>query len=147
MVVLTIIFLTMSLVTLLKGRMFNGLYAEIVEENIKMNTIKDHKFNTGLLGKVLLFVLYGLGLLVVQLIYLSNALDYDIYKYPTLVMLFLLILGIIKPLATTKKNTVYDEETIRKERAKIDKKRTPVGVLRNILSLAYYSYILYLLVF
>lgn len=147
MVVLTIIFLTLSLATLLKGRLFNGLYTQIIEEDIKMNTDEKYKLDGGFLVKILLFILYGIVLFIVQLIYLSNALDYDVYKYPTLAMLLLVVFTFIKPLLTSKKKKVYDEATINKEREKTTIKYTFKGIVRSLINIAYYSYILYLLVF
>ena len=146
MVVLTIIFLTMSLFTLFRGRLFRDFHIKITEENIKLNTIENYKYDSGLLMRAMLFIVYGFVLMIVQIVYLSNALQYDIYKYPTVIMLFLVVYGILKPLFMSKKKQSFDEESIKKHREKAYKNHTFTSVARNLTNIAYYAYMLYLLV-
>jgi hypothetical protein len=103
--------------------------------------IQNESFKTGWS-----LILFGLGLVVVHIVYLLYAINLDPLKYPTIIMIAWIMISFIKG-AVSKKLDLSTEEKRKEYLAKIYlSKRTLSGTIINLAFLGYFVYMFYLLV-
>ncbi|PAV30329.1 hypothetical protein CIL05_07615 [Virgibacillus profundi] len=96
-----------------------------------------------LIIKMGVFVIGVFSILIIEALFLINALSIDMFLYPTVGMLVLAIIGWVRGVTTVKKHKKHPEL---KEYNK-KKNRTVFGTIAQILKIAYFAYILFLLIF
>lgn len=136
MMIFTGIFLLMVYgVSLLKGGLFKKITQELNEANVSKEEHanldeKELKKLWSLIGKTSLVALFSIFMLIVFLIFTINALAVDIFLYPTLFMMTIVIGGVITGFVR-------------------DKERKPskfMGHVRRFTMVGYLFYILFLLI-
>lgn len=148
MLFLTLVFLSFTFVSLVKGKLFYQFAIDLGEENIKQQTDSDYKPNTSLAGKMIAFSLFAIVYLVTYFIYLTNAIGLDPLKYPSLLMfLWVLINFIMGYKNRSGKLDFRNQDVVNKFRKKIYKKRTLKGTIGNLISTIYFVYMVYVIVF
>ena len=151
MIFWTLVFITFTLIKLIKGSIFKetlikvaeiavkGSYPELSEEEKK--NLQTESFRIGWQ-----YFLFGLIVIIVHIIYLLNAIDLDPIKYPTLLMIAWIILAFVKGIVS-KKLDLSTEEKRKSYLAKVYlSKRTLSGTILNLVFLSYFGYMFYLLV-
>ncbi|GAF10778.1 hypothetical protein JCM16418_4998 [Paenibacillus pini JCM 16418] len=87
-------------------------------------------------------------LIIVEIVYLVNAIGYDTYKFPTLIMIALLISLLIIGSMEKNVNKMTDLElAVAKAKASRSKNVTLISIIRGLIWITYYGYMLYILVF
>ncbi|MNH66465.1 hypothetical protein D3C73_184960 [compost metagenome] len=145
----TILFFTISLYGVFKGPLFSETGKKLKQLNIRKaegesaDDLIDDYIKTGCLP-----IIVALGLTVSQIIYLVNAFSYDIYKYPTVLVISFFIVNFI---ANSMKKDVSKmnklELAIEKEKASRVKNVTTGSVCRGLVWSTYFGYMFYVLVF
>lgn len=140
MIIFTLIFLLFALRYLCKGRLLNDWLREISEVAFKLKEAEEEeKYKAGV--KAFTIYVFACASTITKLVYLAYAYDIDAYKLPTLIMILLHILTIFQAFLNREK------ESRNKLIVLAYQKRSARGIFGNLISAAYYSYILYLLVF
>lgn len=148
MLFLTLVFLSLTFVSLVKGKLFYQFAIDLGEENIKQQTVSDYKPNTSLAGKMITFSLFAVVYLVTYFIYLTNAIGLDPLKYPSLLMLLWVLIGFIMRYKNgSNKLDFTNQDVVNKFRKKIYKKRTLKGTIEKLISTSYFVYMIYVIVF
>lgn len=148
MLFLSVVFVALSLVTLVKGRLFHQIIIDLGEEEIRKNTVDDYRPNKELVAPTIGLIIYGLISLTTYIIYLTNAVGLDPLKYPSLIMLVWYIFGFIIGYMKGKKKMDYtDKSKLNNLRNKLYRRRTFKGTIRSIVTLTYFIYMIYILVF
>lgn len=148
MLFLSLVFLGLGVFGLLKGKLFYKLRIELGEETIKKQTIDNYTQSKDLGIKVLISLPIMLIYIVVYLVYLTKAVYIDPLVYPTFIMLLTYILTTVFNFAKGNKTPdLKIEENLIKYKAKMYKKRTFVGFVKSLMAVAYFSYMIYVLVF
>lgn len=136
MMIFTGIFLLMVYgVSLLKGGLFKKITQELKEVSVNKEEHanldeKELKKIWSLIGKTSLIALFSIFMLITFLIFTINALAVDIFLYPTLIMMTIIIGGVITGFIR-------------------DKNRKPnkfMGHVRRFTMVGYIIYILFLLI-
>ena len=147
----TLILITFTLIKLIKGELFKETTIKMAELTVKefvpgISEEEKKSLQTETLKASLLYMLFGLGLVIVHIIYLLNAIDLDPLKYPTIIMIAWVMLAFIKG-AVSKKMDLSIEENRKIYLAKAYlSKRTLRGIILNLAFLSYFGYMFYLLV-
>jgi len=147
----TLILITFTLIKLIKGELFKETTIKMAELTVKefvpgISEEEKKSLQTETLKASLLYILFGLGLVIVYIIYLLNAIDLDQLKYPTIIMIAWVMLAFIKG-AVSKKMDLSIEENRKIYLAKAYlSKRTLRGIILNLAFLSYFGYMFYLLV-
>jgi len=137
---------------LLKPNGFTGFISKTGEFQIKLANAKTEIEKKNILEeqtKQYLPYLLIIPFIFAEYIYLINAIKIDIYKFPSIAMLFYIIIGMV--LSSRNKNKVdFDlttEEGQTQFRKQIYRGRTFKGYLFNLIYLGYFGYMFWLLVF
>jgi len=147
----TLILITFTLIKLIKGELFKETTIKMAELTVKefvpgISEEEKKSLQTETLKASLLYMLFGLGLVIVHIIYLLNAIDLDPLKYPTIIMIAWVMLAFIKG-AVSKKMDLSIKENRKIYLAKTYlSKRTLRGIILNLAFLSYFGYMFYLLV-
>ena len=147
----TLILITFTLIKLIKGELFKETTIKMAELTVKefvpgISEEEKKSLQTETLKASLLYMLFGLGLVIVHIIYLLNAIDLDPLKYPTIIMIAWVMLAFIKG-SVFKKMDLSIEENRKIYLAKAYlSKRTLRGIILNLAFLSYFGYMFYLLV-
>lgn len=153
MIFLSLMFIVLYLLFLVKGgnSIFNKMGIQIAEFNMQKATdensiSEDDKAKIGM--KIIFTCIFGIVLAIFEIVFLIKAIKIDLYLYPTLFVIFFVILNIL----TAKSNKEYDlttEEGRYEQRKDVEKlkHRTFKGIITQLIYLSYYSYIFYILVF
>lgn len=147
----TVVFVAYYLISVVKGKPFKSLIEAIGEDDIRKQRegSDNYKMDKDLVLKMLLTVfLFMIPFVVIQLIYLCNALNDDPYKYPTLSLLayyFFIIVWIA--VKGKKKRDLSTDRAIEKYRKTLKKNRTVKGTLISLAFLVYFIYMLIVLAF
>jgi len=147
----TLVLITITIIKLIKGGLFKETYIKMAEFTVKESypeltkeekkEIQTESFKVGWS-----LILFRLGLVVVHIIYLLNAINLDPLKYPTIIMITWIMIAFIKGVVS-KKVDLTTEEKRKKYLAKVSlSKRTLSGTIINIAFLSYFGYMFYLLV-
>jgi hypothetical protein len=147
----TVVFITMSLLYLVRGKSFYSsiiksgeLTLEKSQENISESRKKELDQEILLTGLPLLLV--NLPLAIAKLVYFFKAVNVDIYKYPTLIMIAIVVIGFVIGFSNNKNNNDLSTEEKRfNYKSKLYQKRTGWGVVNSLISLSYFGYMFYVL--
>jgi hypothetical protein len=152
MIFWTVVFLTYALACLVKG----NLFYEVMKKNglllIKQATveIKDErdKINKEIIkNSWSMFLVFPI--VIGMYIYFFSALSIDTLKYPTIIMLFyVLIITFVLNKNKTPKNDLTTEEGRLKTKSAIEnmKRYSLKGIITHLIYVTYFSYMFYLLV-
>lgn len=147
--IFTIVFLMLSVRYIAKGQPFYDSLKEFQTADLKArqetNEYIQKELATEALGKIAGPLLWALTVIITELIYLTNAYDLDIYKWPTLAMIAWLLMGLI--IGMTNKKKYVTEEDFRAAQYEIDTmpKRKIKNIIYAIISITYFCYILWIL--
>ncbi|MDP9675350.1 cytochrome oxidase Cu insertion factor (SCO1/SenC/PrrC family) [Paenibacillus jamilae] len=87
-------------------------------------------------------------LAVIEIIYLINAIGYDIYKYPSILIILYLIISFITGKKKKSYKSMSDNELLKaKENLQKENKQTLKSFLKNFVWVVYFGYMFYCLVF
>jgi hypothetical protein len=153
MLFFTVVFITYYLASIVKGNLFFDVYRKIAELTIKQNETEDKKEKDNIAKEILKTswsMLVGFGLLIVEIIYIFSALSIDIYKYPTIITLFYIVLMGFVFNKNNKKPKVDLKTEEGRIRYKIElekvKRYSFKGIMSNLIYLVYFGYMFYLLI-
>jgi large-conductance mechanosensitive channel len=144
----TILFLIYELLVLMKGLPFYN-------KRVKIHELELEKHKEGAdVGAIIIeqtknFIPIILTFLVIgfaYFIYLISAIEKDVYKYPTLLMLALFIFNFIKAI-NKKAPNLSTEEGRNEYKSNIYKKRTVKSTVMSLIGVAYFTYMLLFAVF
>jgi len=145
----TIVFFTFSIIKLIKGNIFHQTTINIAEITVKQANPDLTKRERDALGSDMMksgmwyILIFGLGMVIAEIIYLLNAVSMDAYKYPTIVMICIAIFIIVKSYVV-KKPDLSTEQNQKIYLAKVyANKRTFFGVVNNLINLGYFGYMFY----
>jgi hypothetical protein len=148
----TIVFITYYLFLIFKKDGFTSFISKTGEFQIKLANAKTEIEKKNIFeeqAKQCLPYLLIIPFIFAEYIYLINAIKIDIYKFPSIIMLFYIIITMV--LSNRNKNKVdFDlttEEGQTQFRKQIYKGRTFKGYLFNIIYLGYFAYMFWILVF
>lgn len=150
MVFFTIVFLIFYITLLAKGNIFLKLHSIFAEEEVRKQKegSDNYKPSEDMIGATIIMLIVGLPLILGQFIYLCNAIKYDTYTYPTLILLTYTVVNfIVTSIKNKKKVDLSTEDKVEKYRAKYNKKRTVKGTLFQITYTVYFLYMLIQLIF
>lgn len=149
MILLSLVFITFYLASIIKGSLFYNTYKASYELEIgKLDgTLTDDELRDKAI-KVLIPTLFAVGWIVSLIGYYLHALNIPELKQFTLVMIGLMVVNMVHSI-TSKKKTENDLEKLEEAKRKLYtvKKRTFKGTVMNILSLVYFCVAFYVLVF
>ncbi|QJI52415.1 hypothetical protein [Psychrobacillus phage Perkons] len=144
MIFLSLVFLTLSLIVLVKGNLMNGLVRSLdpfrTDESI--SKLSEEEKLKGVL-KILVIFTYIIFHTLFWSIYLVKAISIDIYIYPTLIMIALFIFGWIKSALSTERRKKLKDEYKNKPL----KDRTLWRTIASIINITYFSYMIWILIF
>jgi hypothetical protein len=148
----TIVFITFYLFLLFKPYGLNAFQGKNGELQIKLANAKTDEEKKAIAeeqGKIILPYLLLIPFIIAEFIYLISAISIDVYKYPSIAMLFYMIIAsaIGAKIKDIKKYDLTTEEGQIKYRKQIYKGRTLKGYLFNLIYLTYFGYMFYILVF
>ncbi|MGG1652270.1 hypothetical protein ABHN03_03985 [Paenibacillus sp. NRS-1775] len=149
MIFWTIIFFAINFYGMIKGSIFYSTYQKLELISIREAQGEDKdKINLEFAKKGCLPLLIVFSLAVIEIIYLVNAINYDIYKYPSIFIIVYLIASFV---LNKKKNNYknMNEEELSKAKDSILKgdKFSLKRFFKNFLWVAYFGYMFYCLVF
>lgn len=149
MIFWSIVFFTTSFYSLIKGGMFRKSLIKLKKIEIeKIETGDDKKYILESLKTGCFAIVALLTLVVARIFFLINAIGYDVYKYPTIAAILLIILRFVKTKKTKKiEEMTADELIIHKAELLKPTKRTFKQFLRSLLWTVYFGYMFYVLVF
>jgi hypothetical protein len=130
--------------------MFYDRLIKIGELTLKIAETNDESKSVELLKLVAFPIIYTIVFMITYMVYLFNAIDIDPLKYPTLIIIALTIINVVKSFETRKpKHDLTTEESRHKYRIELytRKRWTLKGIFHHILTTSYYVYVLYLLEF
>ncbi|MET3209660.1 UNVERIFIED_CONTAM: hypothetical protein ABIC26_002607 [Paenibacillus sp. PvR008] len=150
MIFWTIVFIALHFILLVKGNVLRDTTIRNGELEIKTAT-------EGVQTKVQLEMLKNLAptlllipIVIIELIYLFTATDNDFFKFPTLIMIAMNIIGFVRFKKTSNQKRDLSTEEKRNEYRKelySTKRRSLKSTLINLVDVIYYVYMLYCLVF
>jgi hypothetical protein len=146
----TVVFLTLGLLYFVRGSLFYSRLIKIGELALKIAETNDQSKGIELIKLVAFPFIYSIVMLIVYMIYLFNVIDIDPLKYPTLIIIGLIVINLVKSFSTGRsKIDLSTEESRHKYRIELytRKRWTIKGILYHIITTGYYTYIIYLLVF
>lgn len=152
MVFWTVVFITYYLMCLTRGNLYYNVFQKIGELTIKQASVESKKEKDVIATEMLksAWILFlGIPLIIAMYVYFFKAMLVDIYKYPTIIMLFyaLLTTFVLNKKKKTKEDLTTEEGRIR---AKIElentKRFTFKGTVTQLIYLGYFGYMFYLLV-
>ncbi|KON87466.1 hypothetical protein AF332_11930 [Sporosarcina globispora] len=149
MLFLTLFFLIYYVVLLVKGNFFQGVRIAMGEDEIKKQKLgmDNYKPDSDLVIKTLLLMLFIIPFSITIIIYLCVATQYDLLKYPTLGLLVYYTVSLMWGFIKGKtKIDLSSEDKIEKYRKKLQRKRTLKGTLLQLIWVAYFGYMAYMLV-
>jgi len=149
----TIILITIYLILLVRGSFFTNTIIKLGELTLKANEQGLEYYGEGRLknelGKIgMPMLFYGLGMLIVQLFYLINALSVDYLKYPTIIIMIIIMSGFaIGAKKTKNKDDLTTEKGRQNYRTKLYKQssRKFKSTMTQIIYLSYFIYMFYVL--
>ena len=149
MLILTIIFILMSIHWLITGRAFFNTHKEMIQYKIDEFDGKhvDEDKNT---VNALIIIGFSVVMVILNLLYFTWAYPVDILKYPTLLMILWMFLPTFWEIIKGKLKK-SKEETQEQQRAKLVlalqniKKHSVSGKVMGLVRLSYFSYILWIL--
>lgn len=147
--IFTIVFLMFSVRYLVKGQSFYDSLKELSTLGLKYEQETNQDFKKDLsieiLCKAILPLICAITVIISKIVYLGNVYYLDIYKWPTLVMILWIFMGLIVGFAKKKKRVT--EEDFRAAQYEIDTmpKRKFKDVIYSIVSIVYFGYILWIL--
>jgi len=144
----TIVFITYNLWLLFKSNTLKEVASVSGEYDIKIANAQTEEEKTELKKKQTIKALpifWLLPLIIAEITYLINAIKIDTLKYPSIVMLFYIIVTPI--LFKQKKYDLTTEEGQMKYRSQIHKGKTLKSYLYNLVCLMYFGYMFYILTF
>lgn len=148
----TIVFFTFSIIKLIKGDVFHQTSITIAEAEVKKANPELSKIGKDNIDKEVLknggaiVSIVGLIMVIAEIVYYLKAINLDIYKYPTIGMILLVVLIVVKS-SIVKKPDLSTELDQKKYLAKIyANKRTLFGTFNTLVNLAYFGYMFYVLV-
>lgn len=149
MIFWSIVFFTASFYNLIRGGMFRSTFNKIKKIQIeRIESGNNQKYDTELLKAGCLSLILGFSLFIAQVIFLINAIEYDVYKYPTIALIILIIISIIRIKKDKSiEDMTPDELIIHKAKLLKPLKRTFIQTFRSLLWVIYYGYMFYVLVF
>lgn len=151
MIFWTVVFITYYLAALTRGNLYYGVFQKVGELTLKQAIAETKKEKDEIAMEMLksswtLFL--GIPIMIIMYIYLFNAMNVDVYKYPTIIMLFYAILITFVFRKKQNKNDLNTEEG--RMRYKIELEKTKRYTFRGFISqigfLTYFGYMFYLLV-
>lgn len=145
MLFLTLVFLFTSTYALIKGKLFYDLILEAANADIKKSRgeIKEIPKETAV--KVATMGGYMLAYILIQLIYIINAIHHDPHMIPTLCILGYIFLSYVFSL-TRKGRDLTTEEGRAKYLVKNSKRYTAYGILSKLIFISYFVYMFLVLV-
>ena len=148
MLFLTLFFITTFLVLLFK-RDSSGILKKFAEIDIKKENkeIDDKEYIEETLKVGCIPFIFVFIFTILEAIYFIKAFSIDIYLYPTIVATMIFIIGIVKSFVKKKDNCDLTTEIGKTEYINKNTKRTFKGIVKQLLWLAYFSYMFYILVF
>lgn len=147
----TVVFITMSLLYLVRGKSFYSSIVkggELLLEKSQDGTSESRKkeLEKEMLSASLPLLLVDLPLAIAKLIYFFKAVNIDVYKYPTLIMIAIIVIGFVTSFSNNKNNNDLSTEEKRfKYKSKLYQKRTGWGVINSLINLGYFGYMFYVL--
>lgn len=148
MLFFTVLLFVITLILLLKGRLFHEDVIKVGEEEIAKsssgNINKKVSEEVGIAAIKVLSVY--VTIIVIQIAYLLNAIHIDPIKYPTIALLIWYAVGFVK-MSVKKKNKLNDEKSVIKYKRNLYRKYSLSGFLFNLAWVAYLVYMFHILVF
>lgn len=148
----TIVFFTFSIIKLIKGNIFYQTSINMAEITVKQanpNLTKREKdaLNEEMMRSGMWWILtLGLGMVIAEIVYLLNAVSLDIFKYPTIGMICLVIFIVVKTYVV-KKPDLSTEQNQKIYLGKVyASKRTFFGTFNSLVNLSYFGYMFYNLI-
>jgi hypothetical protein len=148
----TIVFFTFSIIKLIKGNVFYETSVAMAEAEVKKANPELSKADKDNIDKEILKnggAIFSIGVLIMaiaEIIYYLKAVNLDIYKYPTIGMILLVILIVVKG-AIKKKPDLSSELKQKEYLAKVyANKRTLFGTFNTLANLVYFGYMFYVFV-
>lgn len=153
MLFFTLVLITLYLILLVRGSIFTNTIIKVGELTLKANEqgLKNYgekKLNEELGKLVMPMMFYTLSLLLVEMIYLINALRVDYLKYPTIIIMVLIMMAFVTSSRKSKKDDLATEEGRQSFKKKLYKNsgRTFKGTIYKLIYLSYFIYMFYVLV-
>lgn len=149
MIFFTIVFFIMSARYIIKGRLFHTSLIRLGELNLiksqsNMTKFQEKVLKNKILELIIPQLLIFIPLIIANIIYLVQALNIDIYKYPTISMIILFVIQTFSN--KNENNDLSSEEKRLIYKSKIYQKRTTYNTIRALINLNYYGYMFYILV-
>lgn len=149
MIFWTIVFFAINFYGMIKGSIFYSTYQKLELISIREAQGEDKdKISLEFAKKGCLPILILFMLAVIEIIYLINAIGYDIYKYPSILIILYLIISFITGKKKKSYKSMSDNELFEaKENMQKEHKQTPKSFLKNFVWVVYFGYMFYCLVF
>ena len=149
LLIMCVLFLMFDIRYLCKGRLFHETMKDIAISLLDMQLAKmeGRREKEGdilyLGGKVILLLLFAIIMLILNLVTYSYLWDIDPYKWPTLLLMVLLIWSLFRASLKSRGNYSTKEEIIvAKAKIKSEKRYSAYRIFDAILSCFYYGYII-----
>jgi hypothetical protein len=151
MLFLTIVFIALYLILLVRGNGYSELIIKVGENELKnAETGSNNKVDESTAYNVAGVGCFLWCLFFMEIIYFIVALqNYDVYKYPTIACILYAILGFALRKRNNKKDLTTEEgrSKFRKQLYQKNRRYTFKGIITRLLYLAYFCYMFYYLVF
>ena len=152
MVFWTVVFITFYLASLIKGNLFYNLTKRVGELVLKQAEAETKKEKDEIAKEIIKsswMIYLTIPLAIIEYIYLFKAINIDPYKYPSIVMLFYLLLTMFV-FNRNKKNktdlTTQEGRIVYKNELEKLKRYTFKGIIKQLVFLVYFGYMFYCLV-
>lgn len=149
MIFWTVVFFAINFYGMIKGSIFYSAYRNLELISIREAQGEDkQKINLEFAKKGCfpIFILFMLA--AIEIIYLINAIGYDIYKYPSILIILYLIISFITGKKKKSYKSMSDNELLEaKENLQKENKQTLKSFLKNFVWVVYFGYMFYCLVF
>ncbi|KAA9007248.1 hypothetical protein F4V43_01815 [Paenibacillus spiritus] len=150
MIFWTLVFFVINLLGLLGRSMFyeTNKRLELLSIDKAQEKIDDEKLNEEFIKNGCLQWIVAVALAVAEVIYLINAIRYDVYKVPTLGAIIFLVLSFVVVSFKKNINKMNENELIlRRAIVENSKRITLFSVVSGLVWTTYFGYMFYILVF
>ncbi|GAV11478.1 hypothetical protein [Paenibacillus sp. NAIST15-1] len=148
MVFWTIVFFTISLLAVFnKGIFFETINKLNLLKIEKAEGMSEDEFNEKSVKQGCVPLALAIILLIIEVYYLIQAINYDTYKYPTVTAIFLIIIGLLANKKIKKVEDMSENERIVYKAEILANKRTLWSLVKSIFWTVYFGYMFYILVF
>jgi hypothetical protein len=153
MIFWTIVFITYYAALLVRGNLYYNVIKVAGELTLKQAITVDKKEKETIgkeLAKAGWKMLLAIPLIIAECIYLFSAINVDIYKYPSILMLFYMLFSVFVLNRNSTNKSKYDLKT---EQGQVNyqiflddmKRYTFKGAITSLIYLGYFGYMFYLL--